>query len=261
MSLHPDASAAVEAYMQDVDVALPGLIDEVYVTGSASMGDFHPEISDVDVVAVGSRGANEADLDTLAILHHPSRPFVDVLYITGADLLGDPRLLSSAYSLAGTFHRQGAFAANPVTWRDLQTRATSVRGRELRESDVWFDADVLRRWNVDNLERYWRGQVESWCRVEPTEARVRHEYGLQWLVLGVPRLHFTISTLEVTSKTAAGYYALEVVDRQWHPLIEAAIALRADQGAPVRMSPEQARDQAVELAVWFIEDAHRLLGD
>jgi hypothetical protein len=185
-------------------------------------------------------------------------PQVDVLYLTRDDLRSDPAGVSPAYSLQGTFHRDGAFEANPVTWRELQTHAVAVRGPSLETGDVWFDGDVLRSWNVDNLEHYWRGRVDAWQRVDPTGEFIRREYGLQWLVLGVPRLHYTIGTLQITSKTAAGHYALDVVDPQWHSVIRAAIALRADRAAVLQLRPEEMRDQAIELATWLIDDAHRL---
>jgi hypothetical protein len=127
--------------------------------------------------------------------------------------------------------------------------------------DVWFDPRALRHWNVDNLDQYWRRQVDALRQVDPTEELVRHEYGLQWLVLGVPRLHYTIATLEVASKTMAGRYALGVVDRRWHPVIHTAITLRGDRTAALRLSPKEARDQAVEAATWLIDDAHRLCPD
>ena len=260
-SLHPLVMDAAGAYLRDVDFALPGVIEELYVTGSGAMGDFRPEISDVDLVAVSPEPLKETQLDTLAGLHRPSHPQVDVLYIARDELRGDPRPLSSPYSLAGTFHREGAFAANPVTWRDLQTKAVTVRGREQTHRDVWFDPEVLRHWNGENLDRYWGGQVERWRDLEPTELRVRHEYGLQWLVLGVPRLHYTINTLQLTSKTGAGSYALEAADDTWHPVIRMAIALRADKTAPPLLPNEEAKRQAIELSEWLIKDAHRVLRD
>lgn len=245
--------------MDEVDAAAPGTVEDLYATGSIGLGDFHPDISDIDLVAVGTEPPDEAQLRALAQVHRPSRPHVDVLYLTRDDLSADPRPLSRPCSLEGTFHPADAFSANPVTWRDLQTCALTVRGRQLDGEDVWFDPDVLRQWNCDNLDQYWRAQVDTWRRVQLSEALVRHEYGLQWLVLGVARLHYTIATLELTSKTGAGYYALEVADRQWHPVIEAAIALRADQTASFGLSLEEARDQAVLLATFLIEDAHRLV--
>jgi hypothetical protein len=256
--LDPAVRAAVQSYLEAVDATAPGLVRSAYLTGSVTMNDFRPGSSDVDLVAECRAAPREAHIEGLAELHRPSMPQVDVLYVTGDDLRSDPAGLSPAYSLQGTFHRDGAFAANPVTWRELQTHSFAVRGPSLGAEDVWFDANVLRRWNTDNLEQYWRRRVDAWRQLDPTEEVIRHEYGLQWLVLGVPRLHYTIATLQITSKTAAGQYALRVVDPRWHPVIHAAIALRADRAAPLQLRPEEMQHQAVELATWLIDDAQRL---
>jgi len=258
VSVDPVANAAVRSYLYAVDSALPDLVEDVYLTGSVALGDFRPGISDVDVVAVSASPPDEAQLAALQEVHRPSTPQVDVLYLAAQDLRSDPRQLSPAHSLQGVFHRDGAFEANPVTWRELQTHSIAVRGPSLAAGSVWFDAGALRRWNLDNLEQYWRRRLDVWKQMDPTEELARHEYGLQWLVLGVPRLHYTMATLEVTSKTEAGRYALDVVDRRWHPVIETAISLRADSAAALRLGPEQARDQAVDVATWLIDDAHRL---
>jgi hypothetical protein len=261
VSIDPVANAAVQSYLEDIDWAAPGLVEDVYLTGSVALGDFRPGVSDVDLVAVWATSAGEAQLGALTELHRPSTPQVDVVYLSRENLQSDPRQLSPAHSLQGVFHRDGAFSANPVTWRELQTRSLAVRGPSLEPDNLWFDAGALRRWNVDNLDQYWRRQVDAWRQATPTEELVRHEYGLQWLVLGVPRLHYTIATLQVASKTMAGRYALGVVDRRWHPVIHAAISLRADRTAALRLSPDEARDQAVGLATWLIDDAHRLCPD
>ena len=259
MLLPPAAERTVDEYLDAVDAAVPDLVEGFYVTGSVALGDFHPAISDVDAVALCCRVPTTAQLDALEAVHRPSRPQLDVLYVTGDDLRGDPAACSAPHSHEGKFARHGAFAANPVEWRTLQTKALAVRGPALAQADVWFDPDVLRRWNADNLDAYWRGRVEWMTTAEPTEAVVRWEYGLQWLVLGIPRLHHTISTLEVTSKTGAGHYALNVVDRRWHQVIETAIALRADRAAPLSASPAQLQRDAVELAAWLISDARAVV--
>ena len=50
--------------------------------------------------------------------------------------------------------------------------------------------------------------------------------GVQWLVLGPPRLHATLVTGEVLSKTAAGAYAARLVPAH-AGLIERCVAARA----------------------------------
>ncbi len=56
------------------------------------------------------------------------------------------------------------------------------------------------------------------------------DWGIQWTVLGVLRLFYTIRERQVTSKVRAGKYALTCVPARWHPLIQEAIAIR--EGSP-----------------------------
>jgi hypothetical protein len=233
------------------------------VVGSIALGDFQPQSSDVDVVAVTAAIPTAAELAALATVHRPGVPHVDVTYVTGEQLRHDPRDLSPPSSLEGRFEPAGGFMAHPVTWRELATHAIPVRGERLGPDDVWFDAGALRSWNLDNLDTYWRGQIDRWATAdlshpELADLLVRDAHGLPWLVLGVPRLHFTIATLDVTSKSGAGRHALAVADGRWHPVLETAIALRADRTAPLPSSPEHLRDEAVALCEWLLADAHRL---
>jgi len=252
-----DVLTPVDALLERVDGVLPGLVDGAYLTGSVALGDFQPAISDIDAVFVTSRPLEEADFIALEAIHQPSKPNVDVLYVTIDEVRNDPARARGPHSHEGAFSRSGAFQANPVEWRTLQTRALTVRGRDLRD-DVWFDAAVLRAWNVHNLHDYWAGRLE-WLRgCEPTDGIMRWEYGLQWIVLGVSRLHHTIATLEITSKTGGGRYALTIADECWHPVIEASIALRRDRRAALTLSPQQLRADAVDLVDWLIDDATRI---
>ena len=156
------------------------------------------------------------------------------------------------------FHSDGAFEANPVVWRVLAKRAIAARGEAPSSEDVWFDADALRRWNLANLDSYWSDWVQWAGTKEGTEERVRSEYGLQWLVLGVPRLHYTIATLDVTSKSGAGRYALEVAPAEWRAVLDTTLALRVDRNAPLPATTDSLWRDAIELSAWFIADAHRL---
>ena len=257
--LPSEVSGAVRDYLRDVDRAAPGFVEALYVTGSVALGDYQPSISDVDLVAVSSNRPTHEELAALAELHRPFHPSVDVLYATHEDLGRDPSQQSLPGSVGGEFRRDGAFDANPVVWRALSTRAIAVRGAPLTDRNLWFDAAALRSWNIANLDGYWSPWVQRARAEVATEARVRHEYGLQWLVLGVPRLHYTIATLEVTSKTGAGRYALGVAPAQWHAVLEAAIALRTDRDAPLPASPDELWRDAIDCSAWFIADAQRLV--
>jgi hypothetical protein len=72
-------------------------------------------------------------------------------------------------------------------------------------------------------------------------------------------LHHTIATLEVTSKTGAGRYALDVVPARWHEVVRTAMALRVDRAADLPAPPEVLWRDGLDLAAWLIDDAHRLV--
>ncbi len=51
---------------------------------------------------------------------------------------------------------------------------------------------------------------------------------IEWGVLGVTRLQYTIATGEITSKTGAGAYALEAFPERWHKVVHEAVDIRAN---------------------------------
>jgi len=256
--LPEDVRVAVDGYLAEVDDVANGFVESLYVTGSIALDDYRPPISDVDLVAVCRRRPSRGEIAALSALHRPSKPSVDVLYATREDLGRDPSGLSLPGSVGGEFRPDGAFEANPVVWRVLSTRAIAVRGDPLGAGDVWFDADTLRRWNLANLDSYWSEWLERARAHVPTEDRVRSEYGLRWLVLGIPRLHYTVATLDVTSKTGGGRHALDVVPTQWHAVVTCAIALRADRQSALPAPCDELWSRACDVSAWLIEDAHRL---
>ena len=258
-SLPAAVVSKIDDYLGAVDEAVPGFVTGLYITGSIALDDYQPAISDIDAVAVCSGRPDAVQRGALAELH-TAGPKVDVLYATAKDLATDPRTLSLPCSILGEFKPTDAFAANPVEWRTLATKAVAVRGEPLDPASIWFDADALRRWNLANLDDYWVAKTAEAERVPP-EFWARWESGLQWVVLGIPRLHHTIITNDVISKSAAGAYALEITDQHWHHVIRAAMALRADRRSQLSKEPVPLVADPVALARWLIDDAHRLGDD
>ena len=53
-----------------------------------------------------------------------------------------------------------------------------------------------------------------------------------WGVLGISRLHFTLSTGEIASKTAAGLFARRTLEARWTPIIDECLRIRrAERGS------------------------------
>ncbi|MDQ2742707.1 MAG: DUF4111 domain-containing protein, partial [Chloroflexota bacterium] len=129
----------------------------------------------------------------------------------------------------GRFGLSGGFEANPAVWLTLRNFPVSIRG--LAAPGIWNDPTTLRQWTLDNLNSYWLALV--------TRRHANHrgiglrrgaamvsDRAIAWGVPGVTRLHYTITTGDITSKSGACHYALTTFPDRWHPLIMEALAIR-----------------------------------
>lgn len=203
----------VNAHLTLVDATAPGLVQGLYLIGSVALSDFRLGASDVDFVAVTAAACDAASVAALERVHgrvaaRYRRPFFDGSYVTWDQLAYNP-----LHALPGTHahehHLQAQTAYEPVTWHTLAHHGIAMRGPQRQELDIWTDRDVLAAWTRDNLERYWR----PWLR---RSSRLLSRPGLAclnswepaWGVLGVSRLHYTLTMGDITSKEGAGLYAL-----------------------------------------------------
>ena len=74
-------------HLAEADARASGLIVGLYLTGSVALGDFRPQWSDIDFVAVLERVPTDDDLAALADVHaglSPRRPY-DGVYLSRVD--------------------------------------------------------------------------------------------------------------------------------------------------------------------------------
>ncbi len=198
-----------------VEQHLPGLLVGVYLVGSASSGDHHHGRSDVDTVAVVRRPLGTRDADALRAVHDALAPEAvgtayDTTYVPAGWLAAPPREEAvTPFSLDGVLHLgEPAFAVNPVTWVELE-EATVVSGPPTSALGVADVRGPLREWTMRNLRSYWApsaARVREVLSGRPTDQEAAAEV-VVWHVLGAPRLHATLATGRVVSKTAAGDHA------------------------------------------------------
>jgi hypothetical protein len=218
-----------DSFLSGLDQVLPGRIVGFVVTGSAVLGDWRPGRSDLDFIALTETPLVEEEIAALAAFHRSfkrtsPRPELDGLYATRAQLSADPRGLVVPRVRDGMFLAHDGYAANPVAWCTVARNPWLLRGQLPR--GVWNDAAILRDWCRSNLEGYWSRWVKR-ARTSLTDA----VYSLgreaaSWGVLGVARIHATLSTGEIISKSAAAGYALCRFGPAWANVIHEAIAYR-----------------------------------
>ncbi|MGW0805164.1 aminoglycoside adenylyltransferase domain-containing protein [Nonomuraea sp. NPDC002799] len=229
MTPHPKIDAMVETYLSVADAEAPGLVEGLYLEGSAALGDYHPGTSDVDFVAVT---ADEPPAAVLERIHAGlgAYPFEGV-YLTWKDLGHDPLELGVRPRVqAGRLNRRGGL--DPITWHTLARHGLACRGPKPGELEIWNDPAALAAWTDGNLDRYWRRLVNRGSRLaSPWGLLCLGGYGAVWVVTGVSRLHYTLATGGIASKTGAGRHALEAFPDRWHRVVNEALRLRAEDSA------------------------------
>lgn len=266
-----DVTRRADDYLAVADRMLPGWITDFYVVGSAALGEYVPDRSDVDFVAVVAHPASRAHLVRLRAVHVAaglraagrSRTVGGTpngVFVTSHDISLPVTQIQPVASHTGLNFEVGkGFDVNPVIWRQLSTRAIRVRGREPADLDLDPQPEVLGAWNLANLQSYWfpLGRKMASGRTKRTLSGLRYGYpwAVSWATLGPSRLHCTIATGDVIGKRSAGEYALDTFDSEWHPVIQLGLNWWRRDGAPTGRADDARR--AGEFALHVVEDAQR----
>ncbi len=266
MSLPPTVQSVVDTFLQAVDAEEPGLVEGLYLVGSVALDDFRPHRSDIDFVAVTGSRPGAASLVVLERIHSRlqkqwRRPFFDGIYVTWNDLATDPSLLDACpYSHEGRLHPRGQ--GDLITWHTLAEHGVRCRGPAAAHLTIWCDQQALAAWTNTNLDTYWQRRV-----LDRGERLLHGLTGLtawacEWCVLGVSRLHYTLSTGAITSKEGAGVYARAMFPEQWHRVIDEALRIRRGaSGRSLYRSPLARRRDVRAFTQMVITDGHRLYNE
>ncbi|MCY9787895.1 DUF4111 domain-containing protein [Nocardiopsis sp. EMB25] len=265
MAVHPRVQTLAQTFLAHADRTAPGLVEGLYLTGSVALGDFRPHTSDVDFVIVTSRAPEQPELELLRRAHvltraDVPRPQFNGIHVTWDDLTRDPASCGSVASvIAGRFRARAGNDVNPVTWHILSDRGVTVRGPHPLELDVWDEPESLRAWSLGSLDEQWRRWREKAGRlVTPRGLAVLGSLAPSWSVLSVSRLHFTLKTGEITSKSGAGTYALHAFPERWQRIVNECLRVRRGAQAPSLYENALARRRAaLDYIEMVLDDALR----
>jgi hypothetical protein len=204
-----EVEALTRTYLDLVDTALPGFVENLYLVGSTALGAWRPPHSDIDSVIVVSEPITPDHLKALQAVHQalPASPYFDSVYLDRpafdarvADRQVTPFVVNGEFK---TDERCGELT--PVVWLVLSRYGVAVRGPAPSERSIVEDPEALRRYNLENLRDHWRplaasipDQLAGLPKTKPLDSEA-----LVSVMLGPARLHYTLMYGDVVSKVGA----------------------------------------------------------
>ncbi len=245
----------VEAVCATFLVAVPrALVTGLYLRGGLAFGEWVDGKSDVDFTATLSRRPSAEDVAALRAAHqavatsYGDSPCVDGVHLLADDLARPPAECPDAPAvLMHDFAVRDA--GDPVSWHELARHGVTVVGPPVESLGIWTDDAVLRAYTIDNLDTYWRRQVER-C-ADPRAASL--PFTCEWVVPGVARLDHVLETGRQTSKSRAVRWGLAHYPECFHRVLREALAIREGAFEPQYDDVFERGRDVVAFAAYVVE--------
>ena len=224
--LPPPISLVSRRLIAALDMALPGQLQAFYIVGSVALGDYCDGQSDLDFMAVLAEPADVAALGRVHAELALRFPAIDCdgIYLQSGELSRPPQGFGPA-ARGGRVDPASGDERHPVSWLLLADSGIALRGPAPNPPLVAADRAAAMAYSRTNLDTYWRNWL---ARFEQSAGLSTHEQldeAVHWSVLGALRVHRTMTTGRVPSKSAAGIYGQSHFSRH-AAIIDEALRLR-----------------------------------
>ncbi|WP_226537399.1 aminoglycoside adenylyltransferase domain-containing protein [Fictibacillus halophilus] len=264
----PDAiNEVLKIYFERLEEKLPNVLESFYLFGSVSLGAYQDGMSDIDFYAVVKRKLTDADIDVLKQVHlemkkeYP-KPGLDGMYVTKEDLDGrNEGVQSCPYFNEGKLQMYRSFHRNWIDAYQLKTYGIVIKGLPIETYHIPEDWKQLKKNLVGNISSYWMNWTKRCESVTSLQFPGLFVSGsmIEWGVLGVTRLFYSIKEEGIISKVGAGEYALYTVPEKYHPILQEAIRIRKGNKKSLYRSIFKRRKDALDYMKYMIEECNSLI--
>lgn len=228
ISEHADVNTVLERYHQHIKTILGEKFVGMYVYGSLTTGHFDWDSSDIDYLVVTTeeiRGGLLAKLQQMHIdLSTRSERWgleIEASYI--------PQKAIRKHDLSNRHHphidrgdNRLEVMQHDMDWivqrYALLQNGIMIDGEPLENLIAPISVDTLRKTMIDIMDFWWIP-----CSHNPDMFDGEGAGYARYAILSLCRMLYTYRTGKMTAKIPAGQWAFEVVDDQWHDLIQLAI--------------------------------------
>ncbi|MCK9152611.1 aminoglycoside adenylyltransferase domain-containing protein [Methanobacterium alcaliphilum] len=232
-TLPNEVKKVLNDYLSVFNLELPDLLESFYLIGSLVLNDYHAGKSDVDFVAVIKRDMNPRELSILGKIHKEinhkySKTTLEGSYVTSRQLSNLNNMGPAVY-FDGRQIRNDLNSGNVgiITWFILKNYSISVIGKSAGYYISNIDVDELIDYVNLNVNTYWVNWTEQASKTISIESIfILFEQGVEWGVLGISRLYYTMHKKDVVSKYDAGEYVLKNTPISFERIIKEALRIR-----------------------------------
>jgi len=224
--LPEDVAQFFAVYLQRFQAVLPDRLHGCYLYGSMTLGAFHPAASDLDFLTVLASPLKPEELQTLDRLHralnrkYPLARRLEGEYVPLADL--QQGNLAKGYV---RYHHGKYSGINPVMtlyWYQLHTAGVRLAGPAPQTLFPPIPWEAVHQEMERNVNGYWLHVAQR------RYTSLLSDSMAEFAILTLCRILFTLEHRQITSKEAAGQWALELLP-DWRQLINEGLRLRAGQ--------------------------------
>jgi Domain of unknown function (DUF4111) len=151
-----------------------------------------------------------------------------------------------------------AFHRNWIDAYQLRRYGIVIKGLPIETYNIPTDWNHLKANLVRNINSYWRNWTKRCERVTSLQFSGLFVSGsmIEWGVLGVTRLFFSIIEEEIISKVGAGEYALHTVPEKYHSILQEAIRIRRGSKKSVYRSIFKRRRDALDYMNYMMDECN-----
>jgi len=223
---YADVNEILKLLLTNVKSILGNQFVGAYLYGSLSSGDFNPEISDVDFLVVTTDHLTKETITELESMHqhiwasgHPRARRLEGAYIPRNDIRRhDPNHAPTPTVNEGKFYLDRHGSDWIIQRYVVREFGLTLEGPDPKTLIDFVSPDEIRQAVLAILHEWWFPMLEdpSWLRKHESNY---HGYAVTTMCRALHALkHGTI-----VSKPVAVQWAMEALDKRWHPLIEQAV--------------------------------------
>lgn len=233
-TLPEEVEIVLNEYFKVFNTNLPNLMESFYVIGSLVLNDYHPGRSDVDFVSVIKRGMASEELNILKGIHKKisskyHKTVLEGSYVTPQQIDKLDNDIGPVVYFDRKKVRYDDKSGNVgiITWLMLKNYAITLIGKQPEHYIPNIDVSDLVSYVQLNANTYWVEWTEkAGNNLSITGISALFEQKVEWGVLGISRLYYTMHEKDIVSKYEAGVYTRDKVPKSFKRIIKEALRIR-----------------------------------